>query len=579
MFFAVVGLIIVFYMLRIQLSPWVEDFKAQESMYLGSWRTLRPVRGKIMDRSGHMLAGNQTVYEVGVELKEVENPESIALALSVVLGLDFNDVFKVVNQEPTDRLVYIVLTDFVTPDEIAQLEALQEDNFDGKSSDGEPHNLSGLAFRPHLQRSYPEKDLASNILGFVGRDYEGYFGIEGKLNDLLAGVPKTVWIPQDPNRVVDLPELPEGATLILTIDREIQAEMETILDNALNESGAESGTIVVMHPQTGEILAMASTPRIDLNEFWSYQDSFKEGEPFNRAVHIYEPGSVFKVITMASALDVGAVKPDTNFLDVGAIEVGGIVINNWNFGAWGPQTMLGCMQHSLNVCLAWVATQMGAKDFYDYLQAFGFGRLTGIELAEELPGRLKIPGDSDWYEADLGTNSFGQGVSVTPVQMLMAISAVANEGKMVVPHLLQAVVDRGNQYGSADSPPRIAGTPISPKTARTLTNMLVASLENEASTALLPGYRIAGKTGTAEIPTPNGYTSSLTNASFVGWGPVDDPQFMIYVWLSKPTTSPWGSVVAAPVFRQVVERLVVLMDIPPDGIRKALSINSQPAVP
>jgi cell division protein FtsI/penicillin-binding protein 2 len=234
--------------------------------------------------------------------------------------------------------------------------------------------------------------------------------------------------------------------------------------------------------------------------------------------------------------------------------------------------MLGCMQHSLNVCLAWVSDQMGASIFYSYLQGFGFGRPTGIELDTEVSGHLKLPGDFDWYEADLGTNAFGQGISVTPVQMLMALSAVANNGKMVVPRIVYSVVDRDRQYNTSV---QFAGEPISKQTANTLTEMLAASLEEEASTALVPGYRIAGKTGTAEIPSPQGYISSVTNASFAGWGPVDDPQFIVYIWIEKPTSSPWGSVVAAPIFSDVVKRLVVLLDIPPDPVRLSMSISNK----
>jgi cell division protein FtsI/penicillin-binding protein 2 len=305
-----------------------------------------------------------------------------------------------------------------------------------------------------------------------------------------------------------------------------------------------------------------------LNQYWRYAEIFKGSTPFNRAIsQAYEPGSVFKIFTMASALDAGAVTPSTSFLDTGVFEIGGVYIYNWNSGAWGPQDMLGCLQHSLNVCLAWIASELGAKDFYTYLSSFGIGHLTGVDLAGEVPGRLKIPGDADWYDADLGTNSFGQGVSATPLQMAIAASAIANDGKLMAPRIVRSLVDKGHQY---DTEPRNIGIPISSETARTLNDMLARSLEEEASNALVEGYRVAGKTGTAEIPTPYGYSLGVTNPSFIGWGPVDDPRFLVYVWLEKPTSSPWGSEVAAPVFRQVVERLVVLMDIPPDRVRQAM---------
>jgi cell division protein FtsI/penicillin-binding protein 2 len=273
---------------------------------------------------------------------------------------------------------------------------------------------------------------------------------------------------------------------------------------------------------------------------------------------------------MASALDSGAVTPETVFVDTGVIEVGGAIIYNWNQGAWGPQDMQGCMQHSLNVCLAWIATQVGAEGYYPYLKKFSIGHVTGIDLAGEASGRLKEPGDSDWYAADLGTNAFGQGVSATPIQMATAISAVANKGVMMAPKIVESVVSEGYQHQIDE---RVLGVPISAETAHTLSELLARSLEQESSDALVTGYRIAGKTGTAEIPTPYGYTSNQTNASFVGWGPVDDPRFLVYIWLEKPSTSPWGSVVAAPVFQRAVEELVILLNLPPDAVRRRLSQN------
>lgn len=559
---------IIVQMFRIQVSPEAEVFRELGNAYSGRYEEVAPPRGPIYDRWGNLLAGNQTVYEVGLDLRNKGNPTTIALALNVVVGADHDEVFAAASREyEPGKAVYAVLADYVTMAQKEQLETLAAEMQAayGRSSDESRPSLEGLNFEPHLQRTYPEKELASNILGFVNREGEGFFGVEAKFNDILAGSTKRVWIPADPNKAVDMPEVEAGSSLVLTIDRSIQSAMEEVLANGLNQSGAESGTIVVIDPETGEIMAMATTPRIDLNEFWRVPEVFEGTTPFNRAVsESYEPGSVFKVLTMSSALDNGTVKPETQFLDTGLIEIGGAQIRNWNWGAWGPQDMVGCMQHSLNVCLAWVAKELGARDFYNYLEAFGIGRLTGIDLDGEVRGRLKLPGDGDWYEADLGTNSFGQGVSVTPIQMAVAVSALANEGRMMAPHIVHARVDQGREYTTA---PQVAGMPISAETAETITQMLAVSLESESSDALVEGYRVAGKTGTAEIPTPAGYTSSVTNASFVGWGPADDPKFLVYVWLEKPTTSPWGSVVASPVFREAVERLVVLMNLPPDDVR------------
>jgi cell division protein FtsI/penicillin-binding protein 2 len=278
----------------------------------------------------------------------------------------------------------------------------------------------------------------------------------------------------------------------------------------------------------------------------------------------YEPGSVLKVLTMAAALDAGTVRPETTFIDTGAIEVGGITIQNWNRDSWGEQNMVGCLQHSLNVCLAWVSSQMGTQAFYGYMERFGIGHPTGIDLSGEATGRLKVPGDGDWYPVDLGTNAFGQGIAVTPIQMLMAASAIANEGKMATPHVLYSMLRDGHQY---NVPSQYAGSPISAETARTLNEMLAISLEQESSLALLPGYRLAGKTGTAQIPTDYGYDAFHTNVSFVGWGPVDDPQFMVYIWMERPSTSIWSSETASPVFSKVAEQAVILLNIPPDVVR------------
>jgi cell division protein FtsI/penicillin-binding protein 2 len=308
--------------------------------------------------------------------------------------------------------------------------------------------------------------------------------------------------------------------------------------------------------------------------YWTYEETFPGPTPYNRAVgDAYEPGSVFKVITMAAALDAGVVEPATTYTDsYGVYWVENTwPIYNWDGGAWGEQTMLGCMQHSLNVCLAHVAVDLLEEDlFYDYVQAFGFGRSTGIDLAGEANYPLRLPDNNQWVVLDLATNSFGQGIAVTPIQMVEAISAIANDGKMMAPHVVRSVVDNGQQYNVA---PQVIGNPVSAEAAHTLTDMLTVAMEEEASGALVEGYSLAGKTGTGEIPTELGYTSTQTNTSFVGWGPSDDPKFVVYVWLEKPTISKWGSEVAAPVFHDVVEKLVVLMKIPPDAVRLQMSAN------
>jgi cell division protein FtsI (penicillin-binding protein 3) len=214
---------------------------------------------------------------------------------------------------------------------------------------------------------------------------------------------------------------------------------------------------------------------------------------------------------------------------------------------------------------------MGPATFYNYMNAFGMGHLTSVDLAAETPGRLKTPGDFDWFDSDLGTNAFGQGVAVSPLQLVTAVSAVANDGTMMQPHILRAVRDGETTH---ETQPQVLGRPIRPETAQTLSHMLAATLEaGEGNQALVEGYRVAGKTGTAQIPTPGGYDPTATIGSFIGWGPVDDPQFIVLVKLDKPTSSIWGSETAAPVFAQLVRRLVVLMEIPPDNVRQTLAVS------
>lgn len=573
--FLLMGVAIVFRMIRVNYTTLAVDLLEKSVSYQGVRRVVYPPRGTIYDRTGNILATNQIAYEVGIELKSVVDPESIAFAAATLLDdVDYSHAYSLASLEKhKEENRYFVLASFVNKDVIDELEQLRQyyTNRRRESRTLTP-SLSGLTWSPMMQRAYPENTLAANILGFYNyfsrESAQGVFGIEEAYNRLLTGKPQKIFMPNDPYLVEALPDIDPGASLILTIDREIQFMLEETLTEAIEWAGAEGGTIVVADPKTGEILGMASTPFFDPNQYWTYQETFPGITTYNRAVGTaYEPGSVFKVITMAAALDSGVVDLETTYNDSSGVYwvANTWPIYNWDYGAWGLHDMTGCMQHSLNVCLAYIAHERLGEDlFYQYLQAFGFGRSTGIDLASEANYPLRLPENNQWSILDLSTNSFGQGIAVTPIQMITAISSIANDGRMMTPHVVRSVIDRGQQYNVN---PQVINSPVSAETARTLTEMLTVTLEREASLALVEGYRIAGKTGTGEIPTELGYTSTLTNASFVGWGPSDDPQFVVYVWIEKPTISKWGSEVAAPVFRDVVEQLVVLMRIPPDSVR------------
>ena len=571
-----VSLLIILQMVRIQnslkhqeLSRWADE------QYSYAIENYFPERGNIYDRWGRLLAGNEDVYEVGMLLEYVANPETIAVTLDGVNELTYKEVLgDASKQYDVKSAIYAVLTDFLPSGVVDVLSEIKQqyeiENPLGR--DEKKPSLRGLVWYPHLKRSYPENSLASNVIGFYSfRDRQngiGYYGVEEYYDDLLAGPPMDTFMPRNPYMIESLPEVPAGASLVLTVDREIQAMVEKKLDETVKENEAEYGVVIVMDPRNGEILAMASQPRINLNQYWETEEEFKDKTPYNRAIsETYEPGSVFKVLTMSAAFDDGTVDEKTIFNDPGRFEYGGSVIYNWDRRSNGKQDMQGCMQKSLNVCLAWVATELGKEKFYEYMQAFGVGRLTNVDLGGEEIWPFSVPGDSDWYPIQLATNSFGQGVALTPIQMATAVSAVANNGKMMKPHVLKAVIQDGQQYNTS---PQVLGVPIKPETARTMNEMLVKSLENESSLALVPGYKIAGKTGTAEIPVKGVYGTEQTHASFVGWGPADNPQFLVYVWIAKPEKSPWGSVVAAPLFSEITKELVMYLDIPPESAQNDL---------
>ena len=433
-------------------------------------------------------------------------------------------------------------------------------------------SLRSITVRPVLLRTYPNGSLAGHILGLVLYNQTGYYGVEGYYDDILGGDSERVFVSIIPLDVGSELQTYANADVYLTIDREIQFIAEQVLSESINEYEAESGMILVGDPTTGDILAIASDPKFDPNDIEAVV-SDTENVGRNPAVsEQFEPGSVFKVITMAAALESGVFSQYSTYYDSGTFEYGGIVVKNWDFKAHEVQDMTGLLARSLNVGAATLSTTLGAKKYYDYLQAFGIGRLTHVDIQGEETGSLRRPGDPDWHDADLATNSFGQGLAVTGLQMLTAVSAVANGGIIMQPHLLQEIRDGDLTYTAK---PKILGNPISEEVADTLTDMLSASLQTETShsMALVDGYRLAGKTGTAQIPMPYGYDPERTMASFIGWGPTDDPRFIVYVKLDAPQVSPWGSSTAAPTFSKMVKRLVIHMEIPPEEVRKQLAIG------
>ncbi|MBN8618803.1 MAG: penicillin-binding protein 2, partial [Anaerolineae bacterium] len=362
--------------------------------------------------------------------------------------------------------------------------------------------------------------------------------------------------------------------IYLTIDRDIQYLIESELSLALSSTGAESGTIIVMDPRTGDILGMTNAPSYDPNDPQSVRDTVWNNPAISQQ---YEPGSVMKVLTVAAALDMGTISPNWTYNDQGVLETAGVRVFNWDRQAHGIVDTTGILVQSLNVGAATISLQMGPIDFYKYMSKFGFARLTGVNLQGEASGTLYVPGDSNWSESNLLTNSYGQGVAVTPLQMITAVSAIANDGLMMQPNVINRIVTDGQVNVSQ---PIALGRPISAETARIVRDMMVAVVQNGLDEdASLPGYTIAGKTGTSEIPTPVGYRSDAWIMSFIGFLPADDPEVIVLIKLDEPTTGRWASQVVAPIFRRVAERLVVLMEIPNDSVRQALRTQQSVALP
>lgn len=539
---------------QLQMSPEERAYfeEKRDSSYY-SRRNSPPERGEIYDRDGQLLATNSVEYAISVDVPLVRNPGEVFTTLSALTGeniMTLWDQWREASREDSD-LYWYPLPGTVSV-EVGQ-EIVNRD-------------LRGIQLRPVSRRFYPQGTLAGPVLGFVNLEGQGYYGVEGYYQSQLAGrVEDSTRLESNiPFEKRFTPPPKPGADLVLTLDRDVQFLAEQILAQGVEQYQADGGMIIAMDPRDGAILAMASTPGYDPNRYQDYPPE----QRINPAVSsMYEPGSVVKLLTMSCALEHGVVTPDSVYNDNGVIEVGGREIYNWDRRAYGQQTMTQLLVRSLNVGAATLSTSLGPSRFYSCLQGFNIGVPTGVDLQGEASGRLKQPGDSDWAESDLGTNAFGQGVGVTPLQMIAAVSAIANKGLLVRPHVIHQMID-GTDVFTAQ--PQYLGRPISEGTARAVTKMMIDVVQYGGNQAQVPGYTIAGKSGTAEIPSPAGYIEEQTICTFIGFLPADDPQVIVLTRLDRPRTSRWSTQTAAPLFAQFAQRLVVLLEIPPDDVRQQI---------
>ncbi|MEM7531585.1 MAG: penicillin-binding protein 2 [Chloroflexota bacterium] len=548
-------------------------------------------RGIIVDRDGEILAADHFSYELSAtpNLIDDELRLHIAQELGRLLSLDVQAIWDLL--DANKEQAYVRLQDEIT---MAQGRVLDEyRDLLRKELEGEAvastdvttgatvatgnlsqriANWQHIHITPKPSRYYPQGTLASQVLGLVNTDRQGFYGVEGYYDNFLQrrGVGLTGKVDDDIDslgmNIRRFVPSPAGKDLVLTIDRTVQWIIEDELKHALARYRAERGSIIVMEPDTGAILGLANWPDYNPNKYSEYSaDSLRRFA--NPSVsEQYEPGSIFKIITMAAGLDTEVITPTTSFVDMGVIFVGGRPIFNSNRSSIGETDVTQALIRSLNVVTAQVAEKTGSEQFYRYVRRFGFGTTTGVDLAGEINGLLKKPGHEDWSVSDLGTNSFGQGLAVTPLQMINATAAIANGGKLMQPHIVDTRI-WNEQVKHTE--PTVRQPAISPKTSQEMTDMMVSVVKFGNKAARVSGYTIAGKSGTAQIPTETGYAEDETIVSFVGFAPADDPQFVMLIKLERPdpNISPWAAYTAAPTFSLVARRLFDHLNIPPDDIR------------
>jgi cell division protein FtsI (penicillin-binding protein 3) len=415
-----------------------------------------------------------------------------------------------------------------------------------------------------FQRIYPDGQLAAHVLGFLTLSGEPQYGLEFYYDGQLRGKDGAWQGINHPSGERLLAELggyqpaTDGADLILTIDRNVQYQAERIIREAAVQSGAESGNLIVLDPSTGAVIAMANTPPYDPAHFWEVPAETLRNSATSA---VYEPGSVVKPLTIAAALDARVIHPDTTYTDNGVITVGEQEIHNSDMQAHGETTMTELLAYSLNVGAAQVATYLGPARFYEMFKRFGFSDPTGIDLTAEERGIMRVPGQEEWHMSDLGRNSYGQGMSATPIQVVSAFGVLANQGVLRRPHVVAAVQDDAGVRPVVDSWSRQV---VSAEVADQVTAMLVDAVPLGFGSELVPGYAIAGKSGTSQVARDGAYIPDYYIGSYVGYGPIPNPRFVILVKLDGLGEGQWGGQEAGPAFARMFQWLMDYEGIPPN---------------
>lgn len=544
---------ILFFLVILRLFYW-QVVRADELVALGESQYGRnikvtPVRGEIRTSDGFPIAANKLSYLVFGNPKEISDVEVTSRVLATELGMDQASISALLKM----NRYWVAIKPGVPNDQKEKLEKL---------------NIKGIGFEEHTVRYYPEASTAAKLLGFVGKDNAGtdtgYFGLEGYYDRQLRGKEGRAKQIYDAfgrpilAKMNDRPSEVDGRNITLTIDRSVQFMLDQILKEDMEKYGAQGAMAAIMEPKTGKLVALSAYPSFDPRNYTEYKfEDYKN--PF--ISDVYEPGSTFKPIVMAAAVDKGLINVDTRCsVCAGPVEIGGYKIKTWNDQYRENLTMMDVIKYSDNTGMVFISQKLGLNGMLDMFNQFGIGQLTGIDLQGEVEPTIRPK--SDWYPIDLATSSFGQGISLTPISLLSAFSALANDGIRMRPHVVGSVETPDG--GIIPIKPEVINKPISDKTARLMTEVLVNSVkEGEAKWAAPKGYRIAGKTGTAQIPIEGKYDAKKTIPSFIGFAPADDPKFIMLVVYNRPTSSIYGSETAAPTFFKVAKKLLNYYGIAP----------------
>lgn len=513
-------------------------------------------RGEIYMHDGDVdrypLAINREYQMVFVVPRDIVEKDTVAIELSSILGVDVGEIRDKLNRldDPFE-----IIKKRLNDDEVARIKELK---------------LKGVVLVPEKYRYYPAEELASQVIGFASLGEKGGalgYGIEASFDDQLRGRTGTLsqekdasgrWIPLS-DRLITHAE--NGDSIILTLDRVIQYETEKILKDSVERYQADRATAIVMDPKTGNILAMASTPQFDPNNYSREEDY---SIFLNHAVSSsYEPGSIMKPITMAIGIETGKVSPETEYVDTGAVAESGYTIRNAEGKTYGRSNMMKVLEQSINTGVIFVEKLVGNKLFGEYLKRFGFGEETGIALPAELPGNLKNL-KNERGTLNFFTASFGQGITATPIQMVTAYSVLANGGRLLQPNIIDKVIHADGNEEKHEL--REVRRVVSQETSKTMGAMLRSVVVNgHGKRADVPGYLVGGKTGTAQVAKSDakGYEEGQSIGSFVGYAPINNPQFVVLVKLDNPKNVEWAESSAAPTFGQIMKFLLEYAKVKP----------------